>query len=122
MAKRTIVTLILAFVVLYAVQIAVYGIRETRDSIAVTVGRNDQIDVSILLGEKPSDKYIPGFGLVRILSGEPYRIEARYKDQSVYKRVENLEDVDLDKTKTSADDEKYYVKINVFEKPFGFKK
>ncbi|TET33549.1 MAG: hypothetical protein E3J72_16440 [Planctomycetota bacterium] len=122
MVRRVIVPVVVIFVVLYVIQITIYSVRETHDTIAITVGRNDQIDVSILLGEKPSDKYIPGLGLVRIITGEPCRIEARYKDQRVYRRIEKLEDVKLDMTEKYVDAEKYYVQINVFEKPFGFKK
>jgi hypothetical protein len=120
--KRVVVILVLAFVVLYVGQIAFYSARETYDTVSVPVGLHDQIDVSILLGATPADKYVPGLGMVRIFTGKPLRIEARYKSQRDYRGIEKLEEVKLDLTQTTVDSEKYYVYVNVFEKPFEFRK
>jgi len=122
--KRVVVILILAFVILYVGQIAFYSARETYDTVSVPVGLHDQIDVSVFLGATPADKYIPALGMVRIFAGKPLRIEARYKSQRDYRGIEEQEEVKLDLTYTTVDTEKkmYHLYVNVFEKPFEFRK
>jgi hypothetical protein len=119
MVKNIITVFVLLFIILYAIQIAAFHSLERLGSKKPGTRGLEGLEVSIKLGAKPWDKFIPGLGGARLITGEPCRVEVTYKDLTEWKTIKKQDDVDLDKEiVVYTDSQKIYVNVPGIEKRF----
>ncbi|TET33550.1 MAG: hypothetical protein E3J72_16445 [Planctomycetota bacterium] len=113
MVKNIIMVFVLIFIIFYAIQIAAFHSLEKLGSKNMGGQGLEGLEVRIMLGAKPSDKYIPGLGGARLVMSGPCRVEVAYKDQTEWKTIKEQKDADLESVVVHSDAQKLYVYVMI---------